>query len=72
LNKDGVLDKKELVNGLTITLKSSELAISRVNEIFTKFDINSDGTLDMNEFLNLSYKADRNTVNKIKHKIKEL
>jgi len=67
VNKDGVLDRKELEDGLTLYLNSREKAISRVKEIFTEYDINGDRTLDINEFLILSYKVDRNLVNKMKH-----
>jgi len=71
-NKDGILSENELEEGLTIFLNSREKAKARVKEIFNEADSNQDKALDMNEFLIISYRVDKATVNKMRHKVTEI
>ncbi|CAD8208692.1 unnamed protein product [Paramecium pentaurelia] len=50
-NKDGVLNKTELVEGYTKILKSKEQAEEYVEKIISKIDKNQSGVIEFNEFL---------------------
>ncbi|CAD8119762.1 unnamed protein product [Paramecium sonneborni] len=50
-NKDGVLNKAELVEGYTKILKSREQAEEYVEKIISKLDKNQSGVIEFNEFL---------------------
>ncbi|CAD8206359.1 unnamed protein product [Paramecium octaurelia] len=50
-NKDGVLNKAELVEGYTKVLKNKEQAEEYVEKIISKIDKNQSGVIEFNEFL---------------------
>jgi calcium-dependent protein kinase len=50
-NKDGVLDRAELINGYEQLGKSKKEATRIVNEIMEKIDLNNNGTIEISEFL---------------------
>jgi len=50
LNKDGVIDPKELKAGLENILKIDHLSQSRVNKLMNEFDTSGDGFLQLEEF----------------------
>lgn len=52
IDKDGngVIDPNELLEFLNITVPDAGITMDNVKELFDKFDTNSDGTIDFDEF----------------------
>ena len=50
-NKDGVLDREELIRGYIQLGKPKKEAVRIVNGIMEKIDLNGNGTIEISEFL---------------------
>ena len=49
-NKDGVVDKRELVEKLAGAISLKDINQQEIGDLFDKIDVNDNGTLTVNEF----------------------